>query len=174
MNEIWKWITGYEGKYKVSSLGRIMSYAQNSNGKIKNGYKDKKGYLTIYLYDSDGNGKWYKIHRLVGQAFIPNPNNLPQINHKDEDKTNNCVDNLEWCDNWYNCHYGTKIERAVKSNYCCPTTSKKIYSIDQYQNKTYYDSIGEAERETGLSHCNIVRALKGRRPRCGNCEWFYA
>lgn len=177
MEEIWKAIEGYDGRYEISSLGRLRSYAQDRvNGKIKTGYLNVKGYRQIYLYkegNKDRKGKWYPIHRLVAEAFIPNPSNLPQVNHKDEDKTNNCVDNLEWCDNYYNAHYGTKIERVRQSITCCPSTSRKVGSIDRDGNVEVFDSIGEAERMTGNSHCNIVRALKGRRPRCGGRKWFY-
>lgn len=171
MIEEWKKIEGYED-YEVSNFGRIKSYKQDKNGKITLGNKDKKGYLTKMLYNKDG-CKTFKVHRLVAQAFIPNPNNLPQINHKDENKTNNNVSNLEWCDNDYNNHYGTKIERAAVSNYCCETTSKKVYSVDNNGIIENFNSIGEAERITGLSHSNIVRALKGRRPTCGGRKWFY-
>ena len=171
MIEEWKKIEGYED-YEVSNFGRIKSYKQDKNGKITLGNKDKKGYLTKMLYNKDG-CKTFKVHRLVAQAFIPNPNNLPQINHKDENKTNNNVSNLEWCDNNYNSHYGTKIERAAVSNYCCETTSKKVYSVDNNGIIENFDSIGEAERITGLPHSNIIRALKGRRPTCGGRKWFY-
>lgn len=174
MKEIWKKIEGYKGRYEISNLGRIKSYAQdNINGKIKYGNLDKKGYKVIYLYDNSHNGKWHKVHRLVAKTFIPNPDNLPQVNHKDEDKTNNCVDNLEWCNNYYNNHYGTRSKRAAISNRCCKTTSKSVYSVDKNGNIKYYNSIGEAERITGLNHGNIVRTLKGKTKRCGGYEWHY-
>ena len=174
MVEIWKPIDGYEGKYEVSNFGRVRSYAQDrSRGKIKTGNRTFKGYLSFTLYDDDGRRRHIPVHRLVAKAFIPNPHDLPQVNHKDEDKTNNRVDNLEWCDNEYNCNYGTRNERPSKSNMCCPTTSRKVYSVDGYGNVEVFDSIGEAERKTGNSHCNIVRALKGRRPKCGGRRWYY-
>ena len=174
MIEIWKDINGYQGRYQVSNFGRIKSFLQDrKNGKIKLGNSTVKGYLAICLYNEDGVFEWHPVHRLVAEAFLDNPNNLPQVNHKDEDKTNNRVDNLEWCDNTYNVNYGTRNERAGISNRCCETTSSKIYSVDANGHIEYYDSIGEAERQTGLPHCNIVRTLKGRTNHCGNRRWFY-
>lgn len=172
MEEIWKPIEGYPG-YEISNLGRIKSFRQNAKGKITYGNKDKKGYLTKALYDTDGFPKTFKVHRLVAQAFIPNPDNLPQVNHKDEDKTNNCITNLEWCDNEYNSKYGTRLQRVSEANRCCPTTSKGIYSVDKNGNKEFFDSIGETERQLGLNHSNIVRTLKGRSKTCGGRQWFY-
>lgn len=175
MIELWKEVDGYNGRYEVSSYGRIKSYAQDKiSGKIKVGNPTKKGYLTFLFYDEKGHKKWIPVHRIVAMAFIDNPKNLPQINHKDEDKTNNHIDNLEWCTNEYNNHYGTRIQRASKANLCCASTSKKVYSVDPNGQIECFDSIGEAERITGNSHCNIVRALKGRRKTCGNRKWFYA
>lgn len=174
MEEIWKEIDGYGGRYEVSSLGRIRSYAQDGkNGKIKIGNLTYKGYRSILLYDGKGGKRTYPVHRLVASAFISNPHGYPQVNHKDENKENNAVDNLEWCTNYYNIHYGTKIQRTRTANLCCKTTSRKVMSVDQYGNTEVFDSIGEAERRTGVSHCNIVRALKGRRKTCGNRKWDY-
>lgn len=174
MYEIWKDVDGYDGKYLISNYGRLKSFAQDkTNGKIKLGNLTHKGYLAVLLYDADGNKRWYPVHRLVANAFIDNPDDLPQVNHKDEIKTNNHVDNLEWCTNEYNVNYGTKNERTALANRCCPTTSKKVYSVDEDGNIEYFNSIGEAERQTGCSHSNIVRALKGRRNHCGNRQWFY-
>jgi len=174
MEEVWKPIEGYEGRYEVSSFGRVKSYAQDRvRGKIKTGHPVRKGYRHILLYDADGNKKWYPIHRLVAAAFLPNPENLEQVNHMDEDKTNNYVGNLEWCDNGYNHNYGTRNERVAQANRCCETTSLKVYSIDETGKIEYFDSIGEAERQTGCSHSIIVRTLKGRTNHCGNRQWFY-
>ena len=108
-SEIWKDIKGYEGLYQVSNLGNIKSIRTNKNLLFEENYK---GYLRVSLC-KNGKHKHYKVHRLVGIAFIPNEYNLPQINHKDENKHNNAIDNLEWCDNWYNNHYGSKALRGI-------------------------------------------------------------
>ena len=172
--ELWKDIEGYNGKYQISNKGRLKSFAQDStNGKIKYGNKTLKGYYDFVLYDDNGNKSTCAVHRLVALAFIPNPNNYPQINHKDENKANNSVENLEWCTNDYNSHYGTKIQRTRESNLCCKTTSLKVYSVDKNGDVQYFNSIGEAERQTGVSHSNIVRNLKGRSHYCGNRKWYY-
>lgn len=121
MEEIWKDIEGYEGWYQVSNLGRVRSVERYVNYK-KTGLSFRKsrilklksdyyGYRSVNL-SVNCKVKTYKVHRLVAQAFIPNPNNLPCINHKDENKSNNFVSNLEWCSIAYNNTYGTRIERT--------------------------------------------------------------
>lgn len=171
--ETWKDIEGFEGRYKVSDKGRVKSYIRDKeNGRLMKQGLNYKGYPVVGL--SDGHKTHFKtIHRLVASAFIDNEDNLPQVNHKDEIKTNNTVGNLEWCSNDYNMHYGTRSQRAAESNKCCPTTSKQVCYLDDSGNEVCYMSIGQAERETGNSHCNIVRQLKGRRKTCGGRKWYY-
>ena len=124
MAEIWKEITGYEGLYQVSNLGnvrRIGHLETNKNG-IQRTLKDKnlkpkvdgKGYVHVILFNHNKR-KTIRIHRLVAEMFIPNPNNYPQVNHKDEDKQNNKVDNLEWCTNKYNSNYGNRCQNISKT-----------------------------------------------------------
>ena len=114
MIEEWRPVVGYEGLYEVSNTGRVRSvdrfYYRLHKGKVLSPTKDRYGYLTVTL-NCNGKSKTIKIHRLVAQAFLPNPDNLPQVNHKDEDKTNNNVTNLEWCDAKYNVNFGTRQER---------------------------------------------------------------
>ena len=121
MIEEWRDIEGYEGLYQVSNLGRVKSLARvviRSDGKPNTvnekilKYGMNRGYCAVVLC-KDGKKKMYKVHRLVAMAFLRNPHNLPEVNHKDEDKKNNCVDNLEWCTSLYNINYGSHNERVT-------------------------------------------------------------
>lgn len=118
MNEekeiIWKDIPGYEGLYKVSNTGKIFSVVTNRELSV---IQKKDGYTCISLCDKDHNKKQYRVHQLVAKAFIPNPNNYPFINHKNEIKNDNRVENLEWCSIKYNSSYGSapkKISEKLK------------------------------------------------------------
>lgn len=113
--QIWKDIPDYEGKYQVSNTGKVRSLNYRCTGKVKilKQNTDKLGYKRVFLY-KNGKFKIYFVHRLVALVFIPNPNNYPIVNHKDENPSNNTVWNLEWCTQEYNCNYGTRLERCSK------------------------------------------------------------
>ena len=111
MEEIWRPIAGFEGLYEVSSTGQV----RNHRGKLLRPGPDHNGYLKCVLCKK-GKRKTIYIHRLVAEAFIPNPMCLKQVNHMDEDKSNNNVENLEWCDAKYNVNYGSAQEKRVKTN----------------------------------------------------------
>lgn len=113
--QIWKDIEGYEGKYQVSNTGKVRSLNYRRTGKTKMLKQDTNnlGYKLTVLYKNH-KSKTYLVHRLVALAFISNPLNLPQVNHIDENKTNNAVWNLEWCTPKYNSNYGTRLERCSK------------------------------------------------------------
>ena len=145
--EEWKDIKGYEELYQISSLGRVKSLKNNRGNyreKILSNIPNKNGYIIVQL-KKNGTSKPFSVHRLVAQAFIPNPNNYPQVNHKDENKENNRVDNLEWCTAKYNSNYGTKIKRVSEANkgkykgskhprarkILCVTTGKKFNCIKE-------------------------------------------
>ena len=115
--EEWRDIKGYEGLYQVSNKGRVKSLGNNKTKKEKilSLKPSNNGYIRVYLC-KNGKQKPFSVHRLVAQAFLLNPNNLPVVNHKDENKLNNNVENLEWCTVAYNNTYGTKIERARKKS----------------------------------------------------------
>lgn len=117
MKELWKDIPNYEGLYQVSNLGRVKSFRKSTKYHCKNEYILKPniashGYAEVTFYKNTIRHK-FLIHRLVASAFVPNPDNLPQINHKDENRTNNTADNLEWCTAEYNNAYGTARIRSI-------------------------------------------------------------
>ena len=103
-------IKNYEGLYAVTPEGEVYSY--KSKKFLKPGV-NHKGYLFVNLC-KNGKVECFRVHRLIAMAYIPNPDNLPQVNHRDENKTNNCLQNLEWCDSKYNANYGTRNERHKK------------------------------------------------------------
>ena len=155
-SETWKDIAGFEGFYKVSDKGRIYSVERvNSRGSrcggriVKSTY-DKGAYHHVNLY-KNGKRKTRTVHRLVAETFLPNPNDLPQVNHRDEVKDNNNVENLEWCDSTYNNNYGTKIERL----------SKKVKAVNAKTGETItFNSTAEAERK-GYSRGGVSAACRG-------------
>lgn len=171
MQEIWKEILNTNGIYFISNLGRIKSTERKVKfgnrerivkEKILKPIKHKGGYLYINI-----NKKHYFIHRLVAQAFIPNPQNLPQINHKDENKTNNQVFNLEWCDSLYNMNYGTAKKRKIQtySNHYC-----NVLNIDT--GKIYLNP-KEASKDTGIHNDAISRVCRGEAKTAGGYHWRY-
>lgn len=122
MKEVWIDIAGYEGLYQVSNLGRIQSLPRVNlcvnrkyvrKGKVLKGMSDKDGYLYVLL-SKEGVQRKFLIHRLVAKHFIPNPQNFPQVNHRNEVVDDNRLENLEWCDCVYNIRYGTGIKRRAK------------------------------------------------------------
>ena len=200
MEEIWKDIEGYEGLYMVSSLGRVKSLVGRYKNVtiLKERYK-KNGYGSITLYKNK-KPHTYLVHRLVAQAFIPNPNNLPQVNHKDENKQNNCVENLEWCDAKYNINYGngnhkrssshkgkqltkTHIENMSKARMGKMIGSKNHKSIPvaQYNKNgefiTIYESARIAEKALHLpnnSGTHILKCAKGKLQTAYGFIWKLA
>ena len=150
--QIWKDIPGYEGLYQVSNTGKVRSLIYAYSGKtrvLKQATKDN-GYKVIGL-NKNGKRKVYHIHRLVAQAFIPNPLNLPQINHKDENPSNNTVWNLEWCTPKYNINYGNcrkKISEAKKGKHHTEEHKRKISEAKKGKHLTEETKrkIGEAKK----------------------------
>lgn len=179
IEEIWKTIEGYPN-YEVSNLGNVRSlnFHKEKKIKLKTPTKNKFGYLRILLW-KDGKPKLQSIHRLVAKAFIPNPDNLPQVNHKDENKQNNCVDNLEWCTASYNINYGTRTER-VKQNRTNKQGKEHHLSkpINQYtENGKFikmWDNTMDIQREFGFYQSNICACANGKKNSAYGFIWKYA
>jgi hypothetical protein len=160
MNEIWKDIKDYEGRYQVSNLGNVKSLSRRVDYKrviatrkevIIKKKKDSDGYFVVTL-QKDGKRKSFRVCRLVAMAFVENPNNLPCVNHKDETKSNDTPENLEWCSVLYNNTYGNRILNVKRKLY------KKVFCL--YNGKTY-NSETEAAKDLNVSLQTISNALRG-------------
>ena len=171
MEEIWCPIKGYEGQYEVSDKGRVRSLKFGKE-RILKPVSDKDGYLQVGLW-KNGENKMCKVHRLVAQAFIPNPQNLPEVNHKDEDKTNNFVHNLEWCDRKYNNNYGTHIQRMAEKM----TNGKLSKPVLQYTKSGEFvrewKSARDVQRNLGYFHSYISSCCTGRYKSAYNFIWKF-
>lgn len=160
MQENWKDIKGYEGLYQISNLGRVRS----ARGILKP-QKRQHGYLGIMLYGKGGHAtrgfKHCSIHRLVAEAFIPNPYGYSEVNHIDEDKTNNRADNLEWVSHQQNCVHGTFQERKRAK----AINGKRSKAVLQFtmdgQFVARYPSLAEVKRQKGFDQSNIWQNIHG-------------
>ena len=152
MEEIWKDIEGYEGKYFISNTGKV----KNNKGKLLKPIKANNGYLRISL-SKNSNHKMFLIHRLVANAFLENHENLPCINHIDCNKENNFVENLEFCTVKYNNTYGSRLNDVSIKLLNRKDLSKPIKCLDlQNKETTYFPSIIEAERQLNINR-KIIR-----------------
>ena len=181
--ETWVDIEGYEGMYQVSTLGRVRSldrvvrganamsdsYQINLKGRILKQGMALNGYLFVVLC-KDGKHKHATVHRLVAETFIPNPDNLPEINHKDENKSNNVVSNLEWCDRSYNVNYGTSLEKRSRKCF------KRLEQLTMDgQHVAYYESVAELVRQSNGKYKanNIYMAARGDNESSYGYRWRY-
>jgi len=174
--EEWKDIKDYEGLYQVSNLGRIKSLGRYKNNWSKKQWVEERilkqrlantGYYMVVL-SKNGKVKGFLVHRLVAETFIPNPENKPQVNHKDENKLNNHIENLEFCTRKYNCNYGTKMERQKEK------LGKSVIQYDR--NMTcinIYSSITKASQTTKINLGNIAKCCKNERKTAGGYIWKY-
>lgn len=165
--EEWKPIPNYDGLYYVSNLGHILSchnnrWGRDSKRNILWGWKGRH-YLTTILCKGGTERKTYYIHRLVAEAFIPNPNNLPEVNHKDGNKLNNSVDNLEWCTHLENMKH-------AENNKLATFNAAKIICVDTCEE---FGSIAEASIKTGISRTAINNCCRGWSKSAGKKRWKY-
>lgn len=163
--EIYKEIEGYEGIYQVSNYGNVKSLGNDKTRKEKvlKPQKHNYGYLMVSL-NKQGKHKLHFVHRLVAEAFIDNPNNYEEVNHKDEDKTNNSVINLEWCTRLYNHNYGTINQRIAESR------SKPVICLETGK---IYPSLKEVQRQLGFSQGNISNVCNGKQQTAYGFHWKY-
>ena len=190
LQEEWKDIAGYEGLYQISSHGNVRSVPRKGTrgGAVLASY-GSSGYLQTHLC-RDGIAKTFQVHRIVATHFLENPYELPEVNHKDENKTNNHADNLEWCDRIYNQNFGTAIERMVANHNYAESAKKsaahhdykevgrkqgrRVLQIDAGGNIVKrWDSIRSAAAHFGNSPGNIVAACKGRYKESCGYRWEY-
>lgn len=186
--EEWLPIEGYNN-YEVSNFGkiksveRIDSLGRTVKERILKQVTNKYGYQQVCLC-KDGKKKMFRVHRLVASAFIPNPNNYPVVNHKDEVKTNNHVSNLEWCTVEYNNNYGTRNDRYSGENHPKPMlgkfgkdnpTSKQVIQLmlDGEVIKIW-GSTREIKRELGYNNSSISACCRGKRKSAYKYKWCYA
>lgn len=188
MCEIWKWVDGYHGCYKVSNFGRIKSvdryvYCEVSPdkrqflfGKVLKQGINHKGYPIVYL-SKDGKQKTITVHRLVAKAFIENPLNLPQVNHIDGNKLNNNVENLEWCDNSYNQKHAhntglfPKYEETI--GWGRPARPVAMYDLETGEIIKTFSTIASAGRELNINQYNIRSVCIGNRNKAGGYGWKF-
>lgn len=157
-------IKGYAGMYQIASDGRIYSPKGRKATEITN-----TGYERVSLW-KDGKGKHFFVHRLVALAFIPNPNGYEYVNHKDGNKRNNNMDNLEWCSASQN------MKHAYEHNLLNIKTTRVVQLNKSFEKIKEWESIKEACDSLGLNHANIVTVCgqKTNRKLCGGFIWRYA
>lgn len=171
MEEIWKDIEGYEGLYQVSNTGKVRSLIQKSELQAPWHLLKPcltRGYASVGLWRKQNGAKTFLVHRLVAKAFVPNPNGYKEVNHKDEDKLNNCSDNLEWCTREYNMSYRNA---RVRQGISCSTPVQQ-FTVDGIYIATYV-SIPIAAKINNLDESSIHKCCNMKRKYVGGYSWKY-
>lgn len=179
--EEWRDAVGFEGLYQISNYGRIKNYPNRTRKGVRFLTPViSKNYYSVTLRDHSHRMVKRRVHQMVAMAFLPNPNGYVIINHKDENKLNNHVDNLEWCTPKYNVNYGTGRKRAAES--CSRSTTGKskphLYKqVDAFDENDLFvgtfESLQEASSETGVNYKNISAVLHGKRKLAGGLVWRF-
>lgn len=170
MVEEWRDIKAFEGAYQVSNLGRVKRIAPSRryvSEHIMSPHDIGKGYLCVSL-TYQGKKQMLKIHRAVAEAFIPNPNGYPEVNHKDENPSNNCVDNLEWCTHLYNSQYGTRGERIGKAHSKAVVQCSLLGTFIRR-----WESISDITETLGYDQSNLCKCLTGKYSNAYGYVWKY-
>jgi hypothetical protein len=176
--EVWREVDGYNGRYLVSSYGRVATI-RKTTCKILRQLVDKFGYAYISLTKND-KCKVVKVHRLVALAFIPNPENKPQVNHINSIKTDNRIENLEWCTAIENIRHAVEAGRFIgrkKGNIKSGALNHRSKSVEMMQNGMVmkkYGCISEATMELSIDRASISKCCSGHRRKAGGFEWRYA
>ena len=174
MEEIWKDIPNYNG-YQVSNLGRVKALKTNKILKLN---RTRTGYFLIRLYKNKKQ-KAFLIHRIVAQAFIPNPANKSQVNHKDGNKANNCINNLEWCtisENQKHKIHSSFVKTPIIGKFGKDNPlSKKIIQINKnnFKKIKIFNGLKEAQRLTGIFEASISRVCNGKQKTAGGYIWRF-
>lgn len=173
--EIWKDVVGYEGYYQVSNLGNVRRILKDGSFRPVAVTANKKGYGRVHLCVNNKK-KRLACHRMVAQAFIPNPENKPEINHIDGNPSNNILNNLEWCTRSENIKHSFHVLKRVnpmqgKTGSKSPH-AKKVVRVSKNGNKKRYNSIVEAAKDVSKSSCNISACIGGYQKTCGGYYWF--
>ena len=166
--EEWRDIKGYEGLYQVSNLGNVKTLARRRVRESILSPENNKGYLRVSLHKNNKHKHCF-IHKLVAEHFIPNNNGLPEINHKDENPLNNCVDNLEWCTHKYNLLYGDRRKKVIEKE----RKAINQYTLDGFFIKTHY-SMQSAARFINKNASAICMCCKGKQKYAYGYKWSYA
>lgn len=170
MRVVWKNIINYEGVYTINNFGDIKRTYKNNKEKILKHFIDG-GYHRVCLC-KNGQKQKFSVHRLVAQNFIPNPNNFPEVNHKDENKQNNFVGNLEWCDKKYNMNYGTQIERSRLKN--IETQKNPILQLDKNLNIIKrWDSANRTEKDGRFNSSSVLKCANKKAKTHKGFIWIF-